>query len=64
VTALAVAQAQPWADLVLLGAATVDQLRTNLAALDVAVPADGDRMATLALDPQTYWRQRAAMEWT
>lgn len=64
VTALAVALAQPWADIVLLGAATVAQLRSNLAALDVAVPPDRDRLVTLALDPQTYWRERAAMEWT
>jgi aryl-alcohol dehydrogenase-like predicted oxidoreductase len=64
VTALAVALAHPWADVVLLGAATVPQLRSNLAALDAAVPPDGHRLATLALDPQTYWRQRAAMEWT
>jgi aryl-alcohol dehydrogenase-like predicted oxidoreductase len=64
VTALAVALAQPWADVVLLGAATVPQLRSNLAALDVAAPPDDSRWATLALDPQTYWRQRAAMEWT
>jgi len=64
VTALAVALAQPWADIVLLGAATVAQLRSNLAALDVAVPLDRDRLVTLALDPQTYWRERAAMEWT
>lgn len=64
VTALAVALAQPWADIVLLGAATVPQLRSNLTALEMAVPPDGDRSATLSLDPQTYWRQRAAMEWT
>jgi aryl-alcohol dehydrogenase-like predicted oxidoreductase len=64
VTALAVALAQPWADIVLLGAATVSQLRSNLAALDVAAPPDGDRLMTLALDPQTYWRERAAVEWT
>jgi aryl-alcohol dehydrogenase-like predicted oxidoreductase len=64
VTALAMALAQPWADIVLLGAATAPQLRSNLAALDGAVPPDGDRLATVALDPQAYWRQRAAMEWT
>ncbi|HEX3565769.1 MAG TPA: aldo/keto reductase [Acidimicrobiales bacterium] len=64
VTALSVALAQPWADIVLLGAATVPQLRSNLAALDAAVPPDGHRLATLALEPQTYWRQRGAMEWT
>jgi aryl-alcohol dehydrogenase-like predicted oxidoreductase len=64
VTALAVALAQPWADIVLLGAATMPQLRSNLAALDVAILPDADRLATLGLDPQTYWRQRTAMEWT
>lgn len=64
VTALAVALAQPWADIVLLGAATVPQLRSNLAAPDVAVALDDDRLTTLALDPQVYWRERAAMEWT
>jgi aryl-alcohol dehydrogenase-like predicted oxidoreductase len=64
VTALAMALAQPWADIVLLGAATAPQLRSNLAALDGAVPPDGDRLATVSLDPQAYWRQRAAMEWT
>jgi aryl-alcohol dehydrogenase-like predicted oxidoreductase len=64
VTALAVALAQPWADIVLLGAATVSQLRSNLAALDGAEPPDGDRLATIALDAQAYWRQRAAMAWT
>jgi aryl-alcohol dehydrogenase-like predicted oxidoreductase len=64
VTALAVALDQPWADIVLLGAVTVPQLRSNLAGLEVAEPPDGDRLVTLALDPQAYWRQRAAMEWT
>ncbi|HXA34296.1 MAG TPA: aldo/keto reductase [Acidimicrobiales bacterium] len=64
VTALAAALAQPWADVVLLGAATVPQLRSNLAALDGAASSDDDRWVTPAVDPQTYWRQRAAMEWT
>jgi aryl-alcohol dehydrogenase-like predicted oxidoreductase len=64
VRALAVALAQPWADVVLLGAATVPQLRSNLAALDGAAPPDDNRWVTMAVDPQTYWRQRAAMEWT
>ena len=63
-TALAVALAQPWADVVLSGAATVSQLRSNLGALDGAPPPDGDRLSTLALDPQTYWGERAAMPWT
>ena len=64
VTTLAAALAQPWADIVLLGAATVPQLHSNLAALDTALPPDTDQFATLALDPQAYWSERAAMEWT
>ena len=64
VTALAVALAQPWADVVLSGAATVTQLRSNLEALEVATQVDPDRIATLAVDPQIYWDQRSAMPWT
>jgi aryl-alcohol dehydrogenase-like predicted oxidoreductase len=63
-TALALALAQPWADVVLSGAATVSQLRSNLGALDAAPQPDVDRLWTLALDPQTYWGERAAMPWT
>jgi aryl-alcohol dehydrogenase-like predicted oxidoreductase len=64
VTALAAALAQPWADVVLSGAATVSQLRSNLAALEGTTHSDGDRLATLAVDPRNYWSQRAAMPWT
>ena len=64
VTALSAALAQPWADVVLLGAATVPQLRSNLAALALAGRPADDRLATLAVDPATYWRERAAMPWT
>jgi aryl-alcohol dehydrogenase-like predicted oxidoreductase len=63
-TALAVALAQPWADVVLSGAATVSQLRSNLRALDDPPQPDADRLSTLALDPRTYWAERAAMPWT
>jgi len=63
VTALSAALAQNWADVVLLGAATVPQLRSNLAALaEAAQPPD--RFSTLAVDPEIYWRERAAMPWT
>jgi aryl-alcohol dehydrogenase-like predicted oxidoreductase len=64
VTALAVALAQPWADVVLLGAATGAQLRSNLTALHDAPPIDGERLASLVRDPQVYWSERAAMPWT
>jgi hypothetical protein len=48
---------------VLSGAVTVSQLRSNLNALDGDVP-DMDRFAALAVDPNLYWSQRAAMRWT
>ena len=64
VTALAAALAQPWADVVLSGAATVSQLRSNLAALGDATGTGMDRFGELAVDPQVYWRERAAMRWT
>ncbi|HEY1988752.1 MAG TPA: aldo/keto reductase [Acidimicrobiales bacterium] len=64
VTALAVALAQPWADVVLSGAATVTQLRSNLGAIGVQTQIEPHRLAPLALDPQIYWDQRSAMPWT
>ncbi len=64
VVALASALAQPWADVVLSGAATVSQLRSNLEALGEVSAVDGDRLSALALDPGIYWSERAAMRWT
>jgi aryl-alcohol dehydrogenase-like predicted oxidoreductase len=62
--ALAAALAQPWADVVLSGAATVDTLRSNLAALDVAWDAELDeRLATLAEPAQEYWERRSRLAW-
>ncbi len=62
--ALAAVLAQPWADVVLSGAATVETLRSNLAALDVAWDAELDeRVATLAEPAQEYWERRAALAW-
>jgi len=58
--ALATALAQPWADVVLSGAATVEQLRSNLGALDATPIEPG----TLAIDSETYWRERSSMPWT
>ena len=63
VVALAAALAQPWADVVLSGAVTVAQLRSNLEALGHPSGVDGDRLATLACDPRDYWSDRAAMPW-
>ena len=62
--ALACVLAQPWVSVVLSGAATVSQLRSNLRAPDVVLD-DGviDRLADLRLDSATYWAERAALPW-
>jgi aryl-alcohol dehydrogenase-like predicted oxidoreductase len=57
--ALAAVLAQPWADVVLSGAATVE-LESNLRALDVEY--DGGH-GDLVEDPETYWSTRAALPW-
>ncbi|ACL66625.1 aldo/keto reductase [Anaeromyxobacter dehalogenans 2CP-1] len=63
--ALAAALARPWADLVLLGAATVDQLRSNLRALELQPRAeDQERLAALVEPPARYWARRATLAWT
>lgn len=62
--AIAAALAQPWSGVVLSGAATVEQLHSNLAAL--AVPWDDQAAQTLALlaEPaERYWQTRAALPW-
>ena len=63
--ALAAALAQPWADVVLLGPATVEQLRSNLLALYARL-ADGalEALAALREDPASYWQARAALPWS
>ena len=63
--ALAAALAQPWADVVLLGAATVAQLRSNLAAADVALAPEAlAALAPLVEPAEAYWRRRAQLAWT
>jgi aryl-alcohol dehydrogenase-like predicted oxidoreductase len=66
--AIAAALSRPWADLVLSGAGTVEQLRSNLAgaALDagaIAAALDGP-LAPLAEPPSAYWARRAALPWS
>jgi aryl-alcohol dehydrogenase-like predicted oxidoreductase len=63
-TALATALAQPWADVVLSGATTVAQLRSNLTALDGVEPLEGSDLSAMALDPRRYWSERANLPWT
>ncbi|MEV4319851.1 aldo/keto reductase [Actinocrispum sp. NPDC049592] len=61
--AMAAALAQPWADVVLTGAASVPQLHSNLVPVELDEP-DGMLLADLAEDPAGYWDQRAHLAWT
>jgi aryl-alcohol dehydrogenase-like predicted oxidoreductase len=62
--AIAAVLAQPWADVVLSGAARVDHLQSNLRAVDVM----WDQEAESALDwikepPEGYWEERKGLSW-
>lgn len=57
--ALAVALAQPWADVVLSGAASIDVLRSNLRALETE-PVDEPGLAE---DSDAYWALRSSLAW-
>jgi aryl-alcohol dehydrogenase-like predicted oxidoreductase len=62
--ALAAVLSQPWADVVLSGAATIDTLRSNLRALELEL--DGEltsKLAELDEDPVRYWEERSALPW-
>lgn len=62
--AMAAAMARPWADLVLSGAATGEQLRSNLAASAVAWDDELDeRLVPLAEVPEDYWNTRSRLPW-
>jgi aryl-alcohol dehydrogenase-like predicted oxidoreductase len=62
---LAAALAQPWADVVLSGAATRDQLHSNLGAREVTLDdAARAQLAALAEQPERYWSERSALAWT
>jgi aryl-alcohol dehydrogenase-like predicted oxidoreductase len=63
--ALACVLAQPWVDVVLSGASTVQMLHSNLGALEIDVPGEAwERLAALAEEPDTYWETRSKLPWT
>jgi aryl-alcohol dehydrogenase-like predicted oxidoreductase len=63
--ALAFVRRQPWADLVLLGAATPAQLDSNLAAPGIQLSAaDVQLLDRLRAPAEQYWAQRARLPWT
>ena len=59
--ALAAALAQPWADVVLSGAVTIDQLESNLKA--VVLARQPMNWPDVTQSPGDYWSQRSALPW-
>ena len=63
--AIAAALHQPWASVVLSGAATVGALRSNLSALGTRYDEELDRrLRPLREDPERYWSKRSSLPWT
>jgi aryl-alcohol dehydrogenase-like predicted oxidoreductase len=62
--ALAVAMRRDWSGIVLSGAATVEQMRSNARALDVQVDDSAEeRLLTLVEPARLYWEQRSDLAW-
>jgi aryl-alcohol dehydrogenase-like predicted oxidoreductase len=61
--ALATALAQPWADVVLSGAATVPQLTADLAVVATGSPSIDHVVSQWAEAPEVYWAKRRALPW-
>jgi aryl-alcohol dehydrogenase-like predicted oxidoreductase len=59
--ALAAVLAQPWADVVLSGAASLETLRSNLAAAELRLTPD---LEDLTERPVAYWGRRSKLPWT
>ncbi|PVZ93654.1 aldo/keto reductase [Amnibacterium flavum] len=53
--------AQPWADVVLTGAVTPEQLASNLAARPPRITVDAEQ--AFAVPPADYWRERSDLSW-
>jgi aryl-alcohol dehydrogenase-like predicted oxidoreductase len=62
--AMGAALARPWADIVLSGAATVSQLQSNVAALDLIYGTEfDDELSECSVSSANYWRTRAGFTW-
>lgn len=62
--ALAVVLRQPWAAVVLSGAANMDHLQSNLAALSVDLTAEMlEQLSSLVEPPDLYWQTRSHLPW-
>ena len=62
--ALAAVVSQPWVDVVLSGAATVEHLQSNLEAVEVIWDEEAEsRLMELAEPAAVYWKARASLTW-
>ena len=62
--ALAYVLSRPWVDVALSGAATAEQLESNLRARDVEWPEElEERAGGFVIAPEQYWEQRSALAW-
>ena len=62
--ALAAVLANPWADVVLSGAVTPAQVRSNVRAAALELSRDDvEALASFAVEPTAYWDARAALRW-
>ncbi len=62
--ALSAVMAQPWADVVLSGAAQADHLRANLQAVDTIWNEEtAEQLASLRESADEYWSTRSELEW-
>jgi aryl-alcohol dehydrogenase-like predicted oxidoreductase len=62
--ALAAALVCPWADVVLTGAATVGQIQSNVAALELAYdPELEEELRSVSINSAEYWRARSSFRW-
>ena len=63
--AIAAALAKPWADVVLSGAATVRELESNVAAIDLTLDAaEMNGLDACREAAETYWAERSRLAWT
>jgi aryl-alcohol dehydrogenase-like predicted oxidoreductase len=64
VLAISGALAQPWADVVLSGAVTTDQLQSNLKALKLVWDEEAAAELSIISEPaEQYWAKRSKLAW-
>ena len=62
--ALASVLEQPWVDVVLSGAATIDHIRSNVKALELTLDVEAEsELRKLTEPPDVYWEKRGKLSW-